>query len=110
MNVTEVLPYLTLALLILNFAFGRGDKSSAKVDAIVARQHQQDLELRAMEANMRDHMGDKFATKTDFERLERTVTQLTDRMVEGNRQNHEALLAVLRPLADQLIVSPVHRG
>lgn len=43
MDIAAAIPYATLILLVLNFAFGRGDKSSAKIDELEAKVHALEL-------------------------------------------------------------------
>lgn len=93
---------LTLIFVILAFAFGRGDKSSAKVDELreeqdklKEKQHAQDLAMKDMEARLRDHVGGGYATKADIASLKEEIA--------GFR-------AIFEPIANQLIgVSPTRR-
>ena len=112
-------PYLsliTLVFLILNFAFNRGDKSAGKVEALAALWaakhdtaaqsiHALELAQRDMEARIHGRVGDRYATKDDIQRL----TDKVGDMAEAQRQYHESLQAILRPLADQLVVGTVRR-
>lgn len=104
----EIAPYISLAtlvLLALNFAFGRGDKSAGRVDALAAlwaakhealsnRQHETELAMKDMEARLRDHIGGGYATKAD-------IASLRDE-IKGFRE-------LFQPIADQLGPNPVRR-
>lgn len=87
-----------VAILFLQRLFGGGDSLRNQVHAI-------ELAQKDMEARIRGHVGDQFATKDDIRRLEGLIANFG----ESQKQYHESLLAVLQPLANQLIVSPVVR-
>lgn len=92
-------PIMTgLVLLFLNRLFGGGDTLRNQV-------HQLELAQKDMEARIGGHVRDQFATKEDIRRLEKSI----DNFNESQKQYHESLLTVLKPLADQLIISPVVR-
>lgn len=84
----------TLIFVILAFAFGRGDKSSEKVEELRAehdklkeKQHEQALAMKDMETRIRDHIGGGYATKSD---------------ITGLRDEIASLRAIFEPIAQQL--------
>lgn len=89
MEIGTIFSALTLVLLALNFAFGRGDKGAAKIDALEEKQHQQELAMMALEARMRDHVGGGYATKAD---------------IAGLRAEIAGFREIFKPIADQLTV------
>lgn len=95
LNLPTILSGLTLLLLALNFAFGRGDKSAAKIDALEEKQHQHELAMKDLEARLRDHVGGGYATKSD---------------IEGLRAELAGFRAMFEPIASQLTVKSVRGG
>lgn len=106
MEIGTLFSALTLLFVGLNFAFGRGDKGSAKVedlekrhsvkiDALEESQHQQALAMKDLEARMRDHVGGGYATKAD---------------IAGLRQEIAGFRAIFQPIADQLTIKASRGG
>lgn len=99
MEIGTILSAATLLLLALNFAFGRGDKSAAKIDELRKeldgqrdRQHEQDLAMKDLEARIRDHVGGGYATKADIHELKQVIA---------------GFQALFEPIANQLTVKGV---
>lgn len=92
---SAVFSALTLLFLVLNFAFGRGDRGAAKIAALEERQHQHELAMRDLEARLKDHVGGGYATKEDIRTL---------------RQEVAGLRELFQPIADQLTVRAVRSG
>lgn len=104
----EIAPYISLAtllLLALNFAFGRGDKSAGRVEALAAmwaakhdaltlKHHEHELAMKDMEARLRDHIGGGYATKAD---------------INGVREELAGIRAMFEPIAQQLGPHAVRR-
>lgn len=88
----------TLGMFLLQRLFGGGDTLRDQVHALALAQ-------KDMEARIGGHVRDQYATKDDIRRLEGAISTFG----ESQKQYHESLLAVLQPLANQLIVSPVVR-
>lgn len=100
MEIGTIFSALTLLMLALNFSFGRGDKGSAriealerkhaaKIDSIEEKQHQQELSMMALEARMRDHVGGGYATKSD---------------IAGLKAEIAGFRLIFQPIADQLTI------
>lgn len=100
MEIGTIFSALTLLLLALNFAFGRGDKGAArtdslernhaaKIDALKETQNLQALAMKDLEARMRDHVGGGYATKSD---------------IAGLKDEIAGFRAIFEPIANQLTV------
>jgi hypothetical protein len=88
------LSLVTLLFVILNFAFGRGDKGGARIDAMQSRLHKIELDMKDLEKSMREHVGDGYATKDDIAAL---------------RDEIRAFTAMFTPIAQQLVPGAVRR-
>lgn len=99
----EVVSTIMLLFLILNFAFGRGDKHGKEIETLKEKVHSLDLTQRDREALIKEHVGDEYATKEDIQRIEKQI----ERFAESQRQYHEALMTMLHPLSKQITFSAV---
>lgn len=89
------LSLVTLLFVVLNFAFSRGDKGGARIDALQAKVHQLELGMKDQEARIHDHVGGGYATKDDINTL---------------RKELEGIREMFGPIARQLVPSAVRRG
>ena len=94
-----VVPILTvIGMFFLNRLFGSDDALKNQVHAL-------ELAQMAMEARIGASVRDEYATKEDIRRLEASIGQLG----ESQRQYTEAVQAMLKPIAAQLVISAAHR-
>jgi hypothetical protein len=94
-----------LALFLLQRLFGSGDKAGAEIDELKDKVHALELSAERAQTNAREHVASNFATKDDIKRLERHL----EGFATAQREYHETLQTILRPLADQLTVAAVRR-
>ncbi len=98
------MPVLTaLALFLLQRLFGGGDELRRKVNAL-------EVEMVRYRSETREHVADKYVTKEDLERVERTVESSFRQLGERMQEYTQAVTAMLGPISDQLVVSSVRRG
>jgi hypothetical protein len=102
------MPTLTaIALFLLQRLFGSGDKAGAEIDELKDKVHALELAAERAHNHTREHVAAQFATKTDIAELKETVRGFA----QAQQQYHEALLALLTPIANQLIgISPVRKS
>lgn len=95
-----------LGLFVLQRLFGGGDDLRRKVAAL-------EVEMVKYRSETREHVADKYVTKEDLERVERTVGASIQQLGERMQEYTQAVTAMLGPISNQLLVSPVrmeHRG
>jgi hypothetical protein len=94
-----IVPILTaIAIFFLNRFSGSGDALRNQVHAL-------EIAQRDMEARIGANVRGEYATKDDIRRLEATIGQFC----ESQRQYTEAVQAMLKPIAEQLVISAARR-
>lgn len=92
-----------LALFLLQRLFGSGDDLRRKVNEL-------EVEMVRYRSETREHVADKYVTKEDLERVERTVENSFQQLGERMQEYTQAVTAMLGPISEQLVVSTVRRG
>ena len=94
-----VVPIFTvIGMFFLNRLIGSDDALKNQVHALEVAQ-------MAMETRIGANVRGEYATKDDIRRLEASISQLG----ESQRQYTEAVQAMLKPIADQLVISAARR-
>lgn len=92
-----------LGLFLLQRIFGGGDDLRNKVNAL-------EVEILKYRNETREHVADKYVTQDDMREFQRTIERSIEGLVARVTEHTATVTALLGPIADQLVISPVRRG